>query len=101
MTQRRRPGAEGYPGTPDDIDRDVIATKSPVGRFVGHTYRYSIPIILGVTSGTDQDSCYGCHRALFHEENGDVMAVFSSSLDTAAARRSSTGGCGGLSLAAL
>jgi methyl-accepting chemotaxis protein len=69
----------------DDIDREVVATKRPVGRFVGQTYRYSIPIILGVTPGTDQDSCYNCHHAMFEEEKGDVMAVFSSSLDTAAA----------------
>ncbi len=69
----------------DAIDQEVLRTGRPVGRFVGDTYRYSMPIVLGVTSGTKQQTCALCHVDLMGMRTGDVIAVFSSSLETSAA----------------
>ena len=68
----------------DDIDREVLRTGQPVGRMVGGAYRYSVPIVLGVTQGTNQPVCHACHGRITDEADGDVIAVFSSSLSTAA-----------------
>jgi methyl-accepting chemotaxis protein len=68
----------------DAIDEEVIRTGQPVGRFVEGTYRYSLPIILGVTAGTDQKVCRDCHGPKMHQKDGEVIAVFSSSLSTSA-----------------
>ncbi len=69
----------------DAIDQEALKTRRPVGRFVGSTYRYSMPIVLGVTSGTKQRACVLCHVDLMDMQKGDVIAVFSSSLETSAA----------------
>jgi methyl-accepting chemotaxis protein len=68
----------------DPIDEEVMRTARPVGRFVDGTYRFSIPIILGVTAGTAQQSCQVCHGPAMNQKQGEVIAVFSSSLSTAA-----------------
>jgi methyl-accepting chemotaxis protein len=81
--------AKNESGTPpkaarDAIDEEVMRTGQPVGRFVGDTFRYSLPIVLGATAGTRKDACAGCHAGAIGQKNGDVVAVFSSSLSTAA-----------------
>jgi methyl-accepting chemotaxis protein len=68
----------------DAIDEEALRTGLPVGRFVGDTYRYSLPVVLGVTSGTDQQSCFDCHGATMNLARGQVLSVFSSSLSTTA-----------------
>ena len=68
----------------DAIDEEALRTGRPVGRFVDGAYRYSLPIVLGVTSGTDQPSCFACHGATMNLTKGQVLAVFSSSLSTTA-----------------
>jgi len=68
----------------DAIDEEVLRTGRPVGRFVDGTYRYSLPVVLGVTPGTDQKSCFDCHGATMNLTKGQVLSVFSSSLSTAA-----------------
>ena len=65
----------------DDIDREAVETKQAVGRFVNGNYRYSYPIVLGVTEGAEQEVCYACHGAMGMDK-GDVIAVLSSSLTT-------------------
>ncbi len=67
----------------DDIDREVLASGLAVGRVVGDSYRYSIPIVYGVTRGTEQKECVGCHAKMIGEDQGGVISVFSSSLDLA------------------
>ena len=67
----------------DAIDDEAIRTGRPVGRFVDGAYRYSLPIVLGVTAGAT-DICRACHGKLTDAVDGDVIAVFSSSLSTAA-----------------
>ena len=64
----------------DEIDTEVLTTGKPVGRFVGDTYRFSLPIVLGTSTGTDKQSCPTCHTRLMDQEKGEVLAVFSSSL---------------------
>ena len=68
----------------DAIDQAALRTGRPVGRFVDGAYRYSMPIVLGVTAGTNQQLCRDCHGAVMHLTDGQVLAVFSSSLSTAA-----------------
>ncbi|MGE5505095.1 MAG: methyl-accepting chemotaxis protein [Actinomycetota bacterium] len=63
----------------DEVDREALATGRPVGRFVGGFYRYSMPIVLGVTDGARQEVCYSCHGAMGLGD-GEVIAVLSSSL---------------------
>ncbi len=63
----------------DDIDREVLATGKPVARIVGGFYRYSMPIVLGVTEGADQPVCHTCHTGMGLND-GEVIAVLSSSL---------------------
>jgi methyl-accepting chemotaxis protein len=66
----------------DDIDQEALRSGQPVARMVDGAYRYSLPIVLGVTNGANQDSCHGCHGAMGLKD-GDVIAVMSSSLSTA------------------
>src|SRR5450759_1180633 len=66
----------------DAIDEEALRTGQPVGRFVGDTYRYSMPIIQGGTVAARKEVCAACHTALMSENDGDVIAVFSSSLST-------------------
>ena len=68
----------------DAVDEEAMRTGRPVGRFVGNAYRYSLPIVMGVTEGTEDLSCQTCHTHQIGETNGDVIAVLSSSLDTVA-----------------
>jgi methyl-accepting chemotaxis protein len=68
----------------DAVDSEALRTGQPVGRFVGATYRYSLPIIVGVTAGTEDASCRACHGAGQTPNGVRVLAVFSSSLATAA-----------------
>jgi methyl-accepting chemotaxis protein len=68
----------------DAIDEEAMRTGQPVGRFVGDTYRYSLPILLGDAAGTRKEACMGCHEGGIGQKNGDVIAVFSSSLSTTA-----------------
>ncbi|MFD2234669.1 methyl-accepting chemotaxis protein [Phaeospirillum tilakii] len=67
----------------DEVDREALATGKPVGRFVGGFYRYSMPIVLGVTDGANQEVCHTCHGGMGITD-GEVIAVLSSSLSTAA-----------------
>ncbi len=70
----------------DDLDREALATAKPVGRIVGGFYRYSMPIVLGVTEGANQPVCHTCHTAMGIED-GEVIAVLSSSLSIADERQ--------------
>lgn len=69
----------------DDIDIEAMRTGKAVGRFYGDSYRYSMPIVMGITSGTAQNLCTVCHVKLMGMKKGDVIAVFSSSVTTTAA----------------
>ncbi|MBX9634076.1 MAG: HAMP domain-containing protein, partial [Magnetospirillum sp.] len=69
----------------DDIDREVLQTAKPIGRMVDGAYRYSMPIILGVTEGADQEVCHSCHGAGMSMQDGEVIAVLSTSLSAAEA----------------
>ncbi|MDR3519200.1 MAG: HAMP domain-containing methyl-accepting chemotaxis protein [Azospirillaceae bacterium] len=64
----------------DPIDDEAFRTGQPVGRFVGDRYRYSVPIVLGVSQGADQEVCHSCHEAM-GLKTGDVIAVLSSELN--------------------
>ena len=55
-----------------------------MARFVGDSYRYSVPIVLDVTPGTDQVGCNGCHIGLMGQQKGEVIGVFSSSVSAKA-----------------
>jgi len=66
----------------DDVDAEALATGKPTGRLKAGSYRYSLPIVLGVTDGADQEVCYSCHGAMGLQK-GEVIAVLSSSLSTA------------------
>ncbi len=68
----------------DAVDEEVLRTGQPVGRYVGDNYRYSMPIIQGKTSATLKETCAGCHIGMIGQKDGDVIAVFSSSLSAAA-----------------
>src|ERR1019366_9176653 len=68
----------------DAIDDEVLRTGQPVGQFVAGAYRYSLPIVFGVTPGASGQNCVMCHGRLMGEKKGDVIAVFSSSLSTSA-----------------
>jgi two-component sensor histidine kinase len=68
----------------DAIDDEALRTGKPVGRFVNGAYRYSLPIVFGVTAGADGKNCAMCHGQLMGEKKGGVIAVFSSSLSTSA-----------------
>ncbi|OAN46773.1 chemotaxis protein [Paramagnetospirillum marisnigri] len=65
----------------DDIDREAMAAKVPVSRFESGFFRYSLPIVLGVTEGAKDEVCHACHGAMGMKD-GDVIAVLSSSLST-------------------
>ena len=83
--------AESDPGhTPklplDDIDREALRTGQPIGRRIGQTYRFSAPVVLGVSEGANQEVCFGCHSAMGLEK-GEVIAVLSSSLSLVEANK--------------
>ncbi|HIJ39129.1 MAG TPA: HAMP domain-containing protein, partial [Rhodospirillaceae bacterium] len=66
----------------DAVDEEAIRTGKMVARFVGSTYRLSIPIVQGVTPETQSRSCKSCHAGEMNTPDGEVIAVFSSSLNT-------------------
>ncbi len=68
----------------DAIDREALRTGQPVERFVGDTYRYSLPIVLGRNTGANTEICAGCHTGGMGIEDGQVIAVFSTSVPAAA-----------------
>jgi len=81
--------AEAEPGRApkliqDDIDREALETGRPVGKRLGDTYRFSLPVVLGVSEGADQEVCFTCHGAMGLEK-GQVIAVLSTSLSLAEA----------------
>ena len=65
----------------DAVDEEVMRTGQPIGRFVGDTYRYSIPIVLG-DAKSGKETCGACHTGAMGMKDGEVIAVFSSSLLT-------------------
>ena len=67
----------------DSIDQEALRTGQPIGRFVEGAYRYSLPIVLGKTLAAPKESCDGCHAGAMGQRDGDVIAVFSSSISTA------------------
>ena len=66
----------------DDVDREALDTRVPIGRFVDGAYRYALPIVLGVTEGAQGEVCHTCHGGMGMQD-GEVIAVLSSSLSTA------------------
>ena len=68
----------------DAVDEEALRTGRPIGRFVDGAYRYSLPIVLGVTAGANQKMCFDCHGNRMNLTKGQVLAVFSSSLSTTA-----------------
>jgi methyl-accepting chemotaxis protein len=81
--------AQAYPdraakAAVDDVDEEAMRTGRPVARFVAGAYRYSTPIILGRTLAAPKEICMSCHGAGMGLEEGEVIAVFSSSVSTAA-----------------
>jgi len=64
----------------DEVDKEALRTGQPVGRFVGDTYRYSLPIVHGQSLVMKQESCIMCHGPGMGAKDGEVIAVFSSSL---------------------
>jgi methyl-accepting chemotaxis protein len=67
----------------DEVDREVLRTGQPVGRYVDGAYRYSLPIVQGHTAATRKEVCVGCHTGAMGQKDGDLIGVFSSSLSTA------------------
>lgn len=65
----------------DSIDEEALTSAHTIKRFVNGAYRYSYPIVLGVTEGAEAEVCHACHGAM-EMENGEVIAVLSSSLST-------------------
>ncbi len=66
----------------DEIDQEALRTGRPIARFVDGAYRYSLPIILGQTLAAPKETCEGCHSAGMGLKDGEVIAVFSSSVST-------------------
>jgi methyl-accepting chemotaxis protein len=73
----------------DDVDREAFEKKVAIGRMVDGFYRYSLPIVLGVTDGAKEEVCHTCHGGMGMED-GEVIAVLSSSLSTAEAEEKLT-----------
>ena len=81
--------AQAYPNRApkvaiDAIDEEAMQTGRPVARFVDGAYRYSRPIILGHTLAAPKEICESCHGAGMGLNDGEVIAVFSSRVSTAA-----------------
>ena len=66
----------------DDVDEEAMRSGRPVARFVAGAYRYSMPIVLGRTLAAPKEICLSCHGAGMGLEEGEVIAVFSSSVST-------------------
>ena len=67
----------------DEIDKEALANGRPIERFADGAYRYSVPIVLGKTLAGSKEVCESCHGAGMGLQDGEVIAVFSSSLSTA------------------
>lgn len=67
----------------DAVDEEVLRTGKSIGRFVGDTYRYSMPITLDSNADGGKGKCGVCHTGAMEQKDGEVIAVFSSSLSTA------------------
>ena len=67
----------------DAIDEEALRTGLPVERFAGGAYRYSLPIVLGRNTGAHTEVCAGCHTGGMDIGNGEVIAVFSTSVPAA------------------
>ena len=65
----------------DAIDEEVLRTGRSIGRFVGDTYRYSIPVVLS-NANSGKETCGACHTGAMGQKDGDVIAVLSNSLST-------------------
>jgi HAMP domain-containing protein len=81
--------AQAYPdrapkAAVDDVDEEAMRTGRPVARFVAGAYRYSMPIVLGQTLAAPKEICESCHGLGMGLQDGEVIAVFSSSVSTAA-----------------
>ena len=68
----------------DAVDQEVLRTGQTVGRYVGNTYRYSIPIVWGTSAVTKQKMCIDCHGPGMGTKDGEVITVFSSSVPVSA-----------------
>jgi methyl-accepting chemotaxis protein len=68
----------------DAMDEAAMRTGQAVFGFVDGAYRYSFPIVLGVTAGAEQTICRACHGGAMGIKDGQTIAVFSSSLPAAA-----------------
>jgi len=68
----------------DAVDEEAMRTGRPVARFVDGAYRYSRPIILGQTLSAPKEICESCHGLGMGLADGEVIAVFSSRVSTAA-----------------
>jgi len=64
----------------DEVDQQALRSGEPVGRFVGDNYRFSLPIVHGKSLVMKQDACVMCHGPGMGAKDGEVIAVFSSSL---------------------
>ncbi len=66
----------------DSIDQEVLRTGQPIARFVDGAYRYSLPIMLDKSATANKEVCNSCHTADMGINDGEVIAVFSSSVST-------------------
>jgi len=66
----------------DEIDNEALRTGRPVARVVDGAYRYSLPIVLGTPATGSAEVCESCHGGGMDLKDGEVIAVFSSSLST-------------------
>ena len=79
-TYQEEMGVEETKPPQDAIDRLAIKRKETITQMEGDSLRMSMPVVLGVTPGADQEICYACHGAMMMED-GDVIAILSSELD--------------------
>ncbi len=76
--QKRRGSSEIEPPL-DQVDRDAIAAKRPVGRVEGDFYRYSRPVILGEGKAANTQ-CFVCHAGSMGMKKGDVIGGYAIAL---------------------
>jgi methyl-accepting chemotaxis protein len=68
----------------DSVDAEALRSGQPVGRFIGDTYRYSLPIVLGRLATSRGSVCATCHGSAMGIKDGEVIAVVSSSISAGA-----------------
>ncbi len=78
--QKDAMGVEDTKPVRDAVDERALADKTLITEQVDQSLRMSLPVVLGVTPGADQEVCFSCHGAMGMEK-GDVLAVLSSRLD--------------------